>query len=352
MQKRALELLPPIAKVERLLGHNLAINEQILVDSVEKVVSQRLEELGLLSLALDDNKVDWHRLALDAAYRRPPFKDGETEKGFRDRIIVESFLQLVDDSPKTPNICRIVLVSGDGLVAQTVKARIAGSTNCAVLTTLEELKGLINTLVSQVDEAFLALLKPKADKLFFIPKDESTLYYKEHIREKLREKFATELAAPPPGATSRTNGTWGISAPNFVKKTGRRIQWTSRIAVEAEASKTVSHSPAIESSSLQIAPTVNRLKYYTGISDLLASQGPPEVLTIGRPIQLSTLANTEGLNLENSLMAIGPSSSVTTHKGVDVYEVLWSTDVTTSRELRRPSIDEIRHGEPTWEQVA
>src|SRR6266852_4777826 len=64
MQKRALELLPPIAKVERLLGHKLAITEQLLVDSVEKVVSQRLEELGLLSLTLDDSKVDWRRLAL------------------------------------------------------------------------------------------------------------------------------------------------------------------------------------------------------------------------------------------------------------------------------------------------
>src|SRR5579859_1226277 len=34
MQKRALALLPHIAKVERLLGHNLAINDQLLVDSV------------------------------------------------------------------------------------------------------------------------------------------------------------------------------------------------------------------------------------------------------------------------------------------------------------------------------
>src|SRR3989454_9302974 len=40
-----------------------------LVDSVEKVVSLRLEELGLLSLALNDSKVDWRCVALDAAYR-------------------------------------------------------------------------------------------------------------------------------------------------------------------------------------------------------------------------------------------------------------------------------------------
>src|ERR1700719_1619087 len=58
MQKRALELVPAIAKVERLLGHNLAINEQILLQSVEKAVSQRKDELGLLNLALDSTRVD------------------------------------------------------------------------------------------------------------------------------------------------------------------------------------------------------------------------------------------------------------------------------------------------------
>jgi hypothetical protein len=44
-------------------------------------------------------------------------------------------------------------------------------------------------------------------------------------------------------------------------------------------------------------------------------------------------------------------TNVATHKGVDVYEVLWSVDVTTNRELRRPSIEGIRHVGTTWEQV-
>src|SRR2546426_7248284 len=60
--------------------------------------------------------VDWRCVALDAAYRRPPFKDGETEKGFRDRIIVESFLQLVRSEEHTSElqspcnlVCRLLL---------------------------------------------------------------------------------------------------------------------------------------------------------------------------------------------------------------------------------------------------
>ena len=342
MQRRGLELLPALGKVEKLLGHNLAITEQTLLEGVEKAVCQRQEELGLLSLKLDYRKVEWDRLTLDAAYRKPPFKEGETEKGFRDSIIVECFLQLVADSPKTPRACRIVLVSGDGLVAQAVKARTSGSTNVAVLTTLEELKGLINTLASEVDEAFLEPLRAKAGKLFFLPKEESTLFYKEGIREKLKEKFAAELVALPSGATSRQNGTWTISPPNFVKKTGQRIQWTSRVQIEAKASKIVLETPVMESASTETTPGTNVVTH-----NLVSGGGWSPTLYTGTLEDNPYLG--KGPLVNYALLA--SSRTVTTHQGVDVYEVLWSVDVTTARELRRPAIDDITHLELTWEQL-
>ena len=341
MQKRALKLLSGIEKVERLLGHNLNITEKILIDRVEKAVCQRQEELGLISLQLDYSKVEWHRVALDAAYRRPPFEDGETEKGFRDSLIVECFLQLVADSPKTAKACRLVLVTGDELVTQAVKTRTADSTNTAVISTLEELKELINTLVSEVDEEFLAVLKPKAKKLFFIEKDESTLYYKEHIRDKLGEKFATELTALPPGATHRKNGKWLISPPNFVKKTGQRIQWTTRIEIVAEASKTVPQAHSIESPSLQVTPEGMTLAALNPKGELGGSAIWPYFLEGG----------VKTVTLRSVVRGLPSFSSVTTHRGVDVYEVIWSVSVTTTRELRKPSIEDIIHAEPTWEQV-
>lgn len=130
MQKRALELMPAIAKVEKLLGHNLAITQQTLIDGVEKAISERQGRPGFVALPLDYARVDWSELALDAVYRRPPFQDGETEKGFRDRVVVESFLQLVADSPKTAAVCRIVLVSGDTLVRQALQEPAPSNPRC------------------------------------------------------------------------------------------------------------------------------------------------------------------------------------------------------------------------------
>jgi hypothetical protein len=349
MQKRALELLLPIAKVEKLLGHNLAITEQILLDSVQKAVAHRQAKLGLLELHLDLNRVDWNRVALDAVYRKPPFQDGEKEKGFRDSMIVECFLQLLEDSPKTPETCRVVLVSNDKLLTKTVQSRCVERTNSSVLSSLEELKGLINTLVSRVDETFLASIRSKAGDLFFLPDTPSTLFYKEQIKVKLKDKFAADLGAIPPGATSRTNGTWLIHPPNFVKKNGRRIHWASRILIEADASKIIPQSTVSDLffSNLNLGAgewTTNPVAKSWKVSDLASY---PNVSVGAIP---SVTANLQPPGYSTDLWA-NAGSSVVTHKGSDVYEVLWSVDVTTSRGLRRASIDELKHLEPKWEQV-
>lgn len=343
MQTRAADLIPALAKVEKLLGHNLGITEAILIDRVEEAIRKRCEELGLLSLPLTYAAVDWGRVALDAVYRRAPFEQGDKEKGFRDCIIVECFLQLIENSPRAVNSCRIVLLTKDRLVRDAAKARTAECSNVGVLSTLDELKGLINTLVSQVSEEFLALLKPKAERLFFVPKEQSTLFYKEAVRDSMEQKFNAELSVAPPGATGRENGTWRISAPNFVKKTGKRVQWSSRVSIECEATKGLlqtwylsdmnSPTPGAESIAFIGSGTVN--------------------------VPLSTPWEAGGSNLaltkwnEYSLGQT-PATPVakTTHRGTDVYEVFWSADVTTKHELRKASIDEIKHIGLQWEQVS
>lgn len=347
MQSRAGDLIPALAKVEKLLGHNLGITEAALTDRVEEAIRKRCEELGLLSLPLDYATVDWNRVALDAVYRRAPFEAGEKEKGFRDCIIVECFLQLIDNSPKTASSCRIVLLTKDSLVGEAAKARTTDSSNVSVLSTLDELKGLINTLVSQVSEEFLALLKPKAEKLFFVPKEQSTLFYKEHIRDSLEHKFKSELAIMPAGATARENGTWKVSAPNFVKKTGKRVQWSSRVSIECEAVKGSSQNVLLNR---YIAGESMWENLYTATPGLAVSSIPDakDFVLSNSPLYISSLASVQP-TIHPTAMLAGPK---TTHKGVDVYEIIWSADVTTKRELRKASVDDIQHVGLQWEQVS
>ena len=71
MQAKALELIPSINKMERLLGHALNITEELVKERVESVILRNKQELGLEELTLDHAKVDLNRLMLDSAYRRP-----------------------------------------------------------------------------------------------------------------------------------------------------------------------------------------------------------------------------------------------------------------------------------------
>jgi PIN domain len=142
MQTEALKFRSAINKIERLLSLNLALTDQSLVDHVRTRIEEKERELGLQEIKLDHSLVDWPKLIQASAYRIAPFEVGEKEKGFRDALVAESFLQLHTASLKTPSLCRVVLVTSDGLLSQAVKERIADSPNASVLANLEELKVL------------------------------------------------------------------------------------------------------------------------------------------------------------------------------------------------------------------
>jgi hypothetical protein len=350
MRTEALKLRPGINRIERLLGHNLALTDQVLLDHVRMKIDERETQLGLTEIKLDHDRVDWGGLIHAASYRIAPFQTGETEKGFRDAVIAESFLQLVADSPKNPKSCRVALVTGDQLLSQAVKERLAGPSNASVLSSVEELKGLINTLVSNVSEEFIATLKPKAAKLFFVSADDKdTLYYKEKVYEKLAEKFKGQLEARPEATTWRNNGTWHLSRPNFLRKEGRRIFWTSRIEIEVEAGTVTEKQQPIEISSglyggappsqKATSPFTVQGKepdYYTKLWSAFAKDWDPKSGYLG---------------YLGSLTGQTSQERMVTHKGRDIYEVLWSTEVTMSKELKKGVIGELKHIELKCEPI-
>ena len=352
MQTEALKLRSAINKIERLLGHNLALTDPVLLGHVATKIDDKEAELGLRELKLDDAKVDWKAMVHAASYRLPPFSPGEKEKGFRDAIVAETFLQLVAESPKTAKLCRVILVTSDEVLATAVTKRISGLSNAGVLSGTEDLKGLINTLISNVGEEFIASLKPKAEKLFFSSEnDKETLYFRERLGERIAEKFKAELSALPESTTFRNNGTWLISQPNFSHKDGKRIFWTSRIAIEVEAG------------------SVKTEPQSTGVANYLTAPGTPIVQgsllesvrvqpsILGSPNPLTRFFGSDpskpyvtGSNLlvnpysSYLLFSDGPSEKkVVTHKGRDVYQVLWSAEVTLAKELKKAIIEDITH---------
>ncbi len=237
MQRRGRDLVPPIQKLERLLGHNLNITEEIISQRIQEGIDRQIAELKIQILPVDSSKVDWDRIMLDAVYRRPPFVSGEKEKGFRDALICEALAQLVSLSPTTPKVCRIALVTEDGLLAEAVRAQTDGCSNVRILPTIEELKGLINTLVSQVGEEFVEAIKAKASGYFFEPGQKDSVYYRENILQRITEKFSTEFNSLPEGADEREHEKTFIGAARFIRKERQRVFWVTQITVQVKAYK-------------------------------------------------------------------------------------------------------------------
>lgn len=234
MLDKAKDLLPNMQKLEKLLGHKFSVGEDTLELHVDKAIENSINKYNLKTAHVDTSSVDWNNIINRSVNREPPFEAGEKEKGFRDSIIAQSFLQLHKSSPTTPSICRLILVSEDHRLREYVLEIVDDHKNVKVLESLDELESLINTLVSTIPEELVEELAQKANKLFFEKDNYNSLYYKENISEKIMELFQNELTNTIFPGKLRSSGSWWILKPIFIKKVRQRIHWVSPIEPEFE----------------------------------------------------------------------------------------------------------------------
>ena len=367
MLQEALRLLPSVEKLERILGHNLNITKEILETRVNEVIDRQIEQYRIVIENLSPGEVDWTRLMLDAAYRRPPFQHGEKEKGFRDALILETFVQIASASPTSPATARVVLVSSDQLLRNAAETRLSASTNVHVLESVDALKGLINTLGSTVDEQFIAAIRDKAQHLFYKPSDKNTLYYKASVHAALKEALKEAKLQLPSGAERYTVDEWTINPPRFVSKQGQRIFWSTRFQARLKAVKS---PPAVEWQRASIIPTGSiespTIDSYvlgsTGLSptvdSLLGPTGPSPTVNsyVLGPTGLSPTANIIGWKSPSTsgwvpavAGILGGENDQLVGYGTALLDVSWSLAVATSGTLTKPRLESVSYIETVWD---
>jgi hypothetical protein len=342
MQNRAFDLLPSIQKLEKLLGHNLNINEEILTSRVKEAVDKQLKELKCHAIEADPNEIDWKSLIKRAVFREPPFEPGEKEKGFRDSIIAESFLQLVKTSPITPSVCRLILITNDGKLKEFITNNTKDAKNVQVIETIKEIESLINVLVSNTNEAFINKITDKVEDYFFNEKNKTGLYFKENIQEQIESKYKQELNAVPLEGLPRENVNWQINGPVFVKKERQRVFWITQIDVEAKifsyetpSTFTKTHSTSDPSHSLYLYENPEHTYSPSSIGEL---EEPAFSAKISLPNFYSSYIN---LNSAINRMEL--------YRGKSSFNIHWSVNITQRENLTSPSIEEIEFLETKWE---
>jgi hypothetical protein len=293
MKKKGNELLPSIQKLERILGHNLNITEEIIETRILATIKKQIDDLNLKIFELELNKIDWKKIINGSVNRLPPFEDNATEKGFRDALIIETLNQIVTESPSSLSICRIIFITNDIACKTAAIAITDAKNNVYIFEKIEELISLINILSSELTESLISNIKKDAQSLFFIKEDKTTLFYTEDIRKKIAEDYADKLSEILEGADKRENGTWWINPPGFEKKEKQKIFWKTVIEIDFTNFKT---------------------RYET----------TPETLSMQAHGALFTFPKKEKLN-----------------EGRTRFEVIWSVTLTTTKKLKNQKIESI-----------
>lgn len=309
MQQKSLKFIPQIEKLNHFLGKNLKITDKILKQRVDTVIDHQISKTGILELTLDINSIDWESIINRAIFRLPPFEIGKKEKGFKDSLIAESFLQFVKESPSTLKKCRLIFVSNDRLLRDFLKECTRLNKNVDILKDINELRSLLNALISKVKKEFLASIMDKIMDFFFNKEDDNNLFVKNKIQEKIIQKHSMELESVPKNHLKRENSTWWISQPVFITKEKDRTHWVNVISVDAKLFK---------------------------IREL-------------EPIHTSLFATHTQSSIMDSLMK-GPSR-IEVGKGRTKFDVSWSVRITSKKKLiKDPIIDNIQFVSTEWDE--
>ncbi len=343
MRKKGLELLPALQKLEKLLGHNLAISKEIIESRIDEAISKNLIKHRIETETLDIEKVKWNEIIQSACYRLPPFEDGNKEKGFRDALILETVMQLISNSPSSSSICRIFLITNDALLTEAFNQRSVSKTNVRVLNSIDNLESMINIFDSQIKEELINSISNQAEELFFRQGNKTTLYYKENVGEIISTKFSNELASMPPNADKRENDQWWINKPGFVKKERQKIFWKTTITVDSRAiNLKYPLGPRLQNFGTgSLGSYVGGISGITGISDLGSIGGIygnfPQ--RSSGSLSAGTMDTSESFQPTEEIVSTGKSK----------FEIIWSVTVTTKKILKSPKIESINFVETIWQ---
>jgi hypothetical protein len=140
--------------------------------------------------------IKWSKLAEAAIWHRPPFSppnenDLESEKGFRDALILETFR---DICRMNPNEC-VVLLTNDKLLRQAAESlRLSGKVSFC--DGIQEFWSSLKLLHDNRTKEFANALLANAPKAFYEQGNLNCIYYKCKIVDEVEKRFGKTLNNP------------------------------------------------------------------------------------------------------------------------------------------------------------
>ncbi|WP_124627748.1 PIN domain-containing protein [Burkholderia cepacia] len=219
-----------VTKAESLFGQQWGVTQDAVEQRITARINEELAALGINVVPCDPGRVDWNEVMRRACFREPPFERGQSEKGFRDAIVCETFIQLASDLVGGDTA---VLVSNDQLVRKRVESHGIGGNRARVVADLDALHDEIQLRVANVDENTQADIERLAQLRFYpwvTPPDPNSLWMRERISERIWTDHGDRLRQAPVGTTHAFIGQ-ELSNARLVSKVGNRVHLESTLSI-------------------------------------------------------------------------------------------------------------------------
>jgi hypothetical protein len=126
----------------------------------------------------------WNKIVEDAIWRIPPFEhsdDKKHEKGFRDRVVLESVIQMC-----SKNANQTVLLCEDGLL--TKAAGVCGAKNLTIVPRLEDFTSRVRLLKEKETKEWGESLFAEAKREFYDKDKPDCFYRREKVYKRILER--------------------------------------------------------------------------------------------------------------------------------------------------------------------
>lgn len=212
--------------IEGLLGKSVTTNGEVDA-AVDQLVAEEMKRCEFHELVLDYARVDWARVVRDAVSRRPPFSPDKSEKGFRDRIVMETVRQF-DETRAGFQSHATLFVSRD----ERLRGAIFGG-RVGVFAEVGEVAGWINERREGLKTTEAQALRERAAELFY--GNDDSLFTFDALLELLITRHQAVFAELPPGFYERFVQEVTVSLPVFLDAALGTRRWRSRVEILSHA---------------------------------------------------------------------------------------------------------------------
>jgi len=179
------------------LAVSQAPDVQALKTGVKSLLSKSLEKASFSKISTPIADIDWAAVVHDSCWRCAPFEkprseDDLAEKGFRDKIILETIK--VDVSKIKDGV--VAFVSGDSLLRRAFKDQTTTKCPTEAYSHFGELLGHLDLLAKTKSSQFTNEVLSKVGAFFYTPGDPSCVAIAQGVIEKLVDEYSEEMSRP------------------------------------------------------------------------------------------------------------------------------------------------------------